>query len=58
MYRFEMRDPADPWGGRQPKFEKLVHRGRNRFEMVGRLHSGKRIVVRLSRFADRNANPS
>jgi hypothetical protein len=53
-----MREPPDPllperpWGGAQPKFEKLVMHGTDRFALVGRLASGETIDVPLGRFAD------
>ena len=45
--RIEIREPVDPWRGRQPRFEKLVFRAPARFELVGRLSTGEPISVRL-----------
>jgi hypothetical protein len=56
--RFEMWEPDDPWGGRQPKYEKLVRRHPQRFELVTTLPSGERIAVPLGRFAGRSGDPS
>ena len=53
---FERRESDDPWRGRQPKYEKLVMRGPDRFFAATRLPSGRRIMVRLGRF-DGDPNP-
>jgi hypothetical protein len=47
--RFEMREPPDdPWGGRQPKFDRLVMRDARTFLIEGRLvPSGEPVTVRL-----------
>jgi hypothetical protein len=45
--RIEVREPVDPWRGRQPRFEKLVFRRPAHFELVGRLSTGEPITVRL-----------
>jgi hypothetical protein len=49
--REEMRDPPDdPWGGRQPKFDRLVMRDARTFVLEGRLvPSGEPVAVRLGR---------
>jgi hypothetical protein len=46
--RIEVRDPVDPWRGRQPRFEKFVYRAPAQFELVGRLSTGEPITVRLA----------
>ena len=55
---FERRESRDPWRGRQPKYDKLVRLGPNRFELLTKLPSGKPISVRLSRFRGRFSEPS
>lgn len=47
--RFERRESEDPWRGKQPKYEKLVYAGRERFLAITKLPSGKRIAVQLGR---------
>lgn len=47
---FERRDPDDPWGGRQPKFDRLVMHAADRFALAGRLASGERVEVPLGPF--------
>jgi len=48
--RFELPEPDDVWGGRQPKFEALVMHGPDRFALTARLPSGETIEVPLGRF--------
>jgi hypothetical protein len=46
-FRFERgKDPA-PWGAHQPKFERLVTDGENRYFLEGRLTSGEPVRVQL-----------
>jgi hypothetical protein len=40
------KDPA-PWGAHQPKFERLVTDGENRYFLEGRLTSGEPVRVQL-----------
>ncbi|HYZ28591.1 MAG TPA: hypothetical protein VE570_05995, partial [Thermoleophilaceae bacterium] len=49
----ERQETDDPWGGRQPKYGKLVARGPDRFFLATSLPSGGRILVRLGRVASR-----
>ena len=46
---FEKPPPEDPWGGRQPRYHKLVMRGPGRFFLATTLPAGRRILVRLGR---------
>jgi hypothetical protein len=48
--RFERQLSDDSWRGRQPKYEKLVMRGPDRFFLATKLPSGRRLLVRLGRF--------
>lgn len=47
---FERREPDDPWGGRQPKLERLVMHGQDRFALAGSLHSGEPVEIPLGPF--------
>jgi hypothetical protein len=58
MVSFERREPADPWGGRQPKYDKIVRRGPRCFELVTKLPSDEPISVRIGRLSIRFAKPS
>jgi hypothetical protein len=44
---FERREPADPWSGRQPRFEGLVSERPDRFFLLARLPSGKPVRMQL-----------
>jgi hypothetical protein len=46
---FERRATDDPWGGRQPRYEKLVMIAPSGFALTARLPSGERIDVPLAR---------
>jgi hypothetical protein len=46
---FELREPDDPWHGRQPKVEKLLMRGPHEFAMSARLPTGESVDVPLAR---------
>jgi hypothetical protein len=39
--------PPCPWGGVQPKFERLEYEGPRRFFLVGKLASNEPIRIRL-----------
>jgi hypothetical protein len=58
--RFEMRESDDPWRGLQPRYERIVRRGPDRFELVTKLPTGEPISVRLGQFTapPRFAEPS
>jgi hypothetical protein len=43
----EDAEPSDPWGGLQPKLERLEYEAPRRFVLVGKLNSGEPIRVRL-----------
>jgi hypothetical protein len=45
--RFEMWDAPNPWGNRQPKFERLERDGEDSYFVVYRLASGEETRVRL-----------
>jgi hypothetical protein len=47
-FRFERRDDPAPWGAYQPKFERLVTDGENRYFLEGRLESGEPVRVQLA----------
>jgi hypothetical protein len=44
---FEDAAPPDPWGGVQPKFERLEYERPQRFILVGKLVSGEPVRVPL-----------
>jgi hypothetical protein len=54
---FEMREPQGPWGGHQPKCEKLTRLAANRYAILGRLDSGQPVTVPLGKFAVRPDRP-
>ena len=56
--RFEMHEKTDPWRGRQPKYERIVRVGPNRFGLATKLPSGEPIVAELGRLAVRGPKPS
>jgi hypothetical protein len=58
MVSFERHEPADPWEGRQPKYEKIVRRGPRRFELHTKLPSGEPIAVRIRPFGIGFGKPS
>ena len=45
--------PADPWEGRQPRYEKIVRRKERRLELLTKLPSGEPIAVPIVPFAIR-----
>ena len=47
-FRFERGTDPAPWGAYQPKFERLVTDGENRYFLEGRLKSGEPVRVQLT----------
>jgi hypothetical protein len=47
-FRFERGEGPAPWGAYQPKFERLVTDGENRYFVEGRLKSGEPVRVQLT----------
>jgi hypothetical protein len=45
--RFDMSDPPPPWGGRQPKFERLERDDAGRFFLVYKGPSGEELRVEI-----------
>jgi hypothetical protein len=41
------REPKDSWGGRQPRYTKLMRRGPRGFYLVAPLPSGRLVEVRF-----------
>jgi hypothetical protein len=48
MHPVDWSERADPWGGRQPRYERLLYRGPCRFFAQTLLPSGRRLAVRLA----------
>jgi hypothetical protein len=46
-FSFEPHEHSGPWGSCQPKFERLVNDGPDRYFLVGTLSSGEPIRVQL-----------
>jgi hypothetical protein len=46
----DRRDAEDPWGGHQPKYERLVMQDPNRFAITARAPSGERVDAPLGPF--------
>jgi hypothetical protein len=53
MPDYERRPSRDPWGGRQPRYTKLMRRGSREFYLVASLPSGRLVEVRLGQMSFR-----
>jgi hypothetical protein len=53
----ERREAADPWSGRQPRYERLVSDGPDRFFVETRLRSGEPVRVQLGSLSARRRDP-
>ncbi len=47
-FRFEREHGPAPWGAHQPKFERIVTDGENRYFLEGRLTTGEPVRVQLT----------
>jgi hypothetical protein len=47
-FRFEREHGPAPWGAHQPKFERIVSEGENRYFLEGRLTTGEPVRVQLT----------
>jgi hypothetical protein len=53
MPNYERQPSKVPWGGRQPRYTKLMRRGPREFYLVAPLPSGRLVEVRLGQISCR-----